>query len=719
MRYQYDGSIKFAVSEERKEFTGFTRLFDLLTNFECGPKICTIIPKRFVNAKSLLPQHLSILFPILQNPPFQLPFQTMRLPILPIGTSFVAIILYATTAAPSITTFFDDSLEFQLIAPTLGIAHPTGYPLYVLSGALWSRILFPFGNWAWRMNMFSAATGGIAVGLVAQLARELLLSGRFDGEKRRSPGGPRLKNLSAAAAASAFGLGTVWWGQATVAEVYALHGLFVGAILLLTVRAARAQEIQPARISALCLLLGLAFAHHRTTVLLLPGLFLYLAASVPAVLRPHRRWCLWIVAFATPLLLYLYIPLRASQGMRDLHGSYDHSVSGFFEHVGASAYLFFGGWNERVFAILLHQYGWWGILFAALGIGILIAAPAQSNGKGRRLRYRIRNFRRPSAWLFMLLVLVTNLLFCLFYRVSDVEVFLIPTFLTMVLFMVGGINSVANMWFRHSSLGQVLCAGLLVFIGVTPLVYNGTVNRSRDWRAHDLATEMAKVDYAPQSRVIGLEGEATALLYMQQAEDLAQHATPLWANDEAARRALVEELLVRDVPVYLTRELPGTEDRYSFSGEGPLIRVWSRGTVEAGVPDRQMDLRLMDGTLRLNGVDVDLLQEAGGLTWRIKFYWEPQIALTQRIKLSLRLIHQTTEKLIAGPDGKPIIVDNFPLRQTSYSDNWLPGEQIGDVHYIRFWEATKGSLSTVPQALLVILYDAESIEELDRFTINL
>jgi hypothetical protein len=40
-----------------------------------------------------------------------------------------SLALYAATAAPSVATIFDDSLEFQVVWPTLGIGHPSGYPL--------------------------------------------------------------------------------------------------------------------------------------------------------------------------------------------------------------------------------------------------------------------------------------------------------------------------------------------------------------------------------------------------------------------------------------------------------------------------------------------------------------------------------------------------------------------------------------------------------------
>jgi hypothetical protein len=98
------------------------------------------------------------------------PFTISRL--LPWLAGFTAFMLYAYTAAPGIVTFFDDTLEFQTVAPTFGITHPTGYPLYTLIGGLWTRLL-PFGTWAGRLNLFSAFCAAIAVGLIAAIASRL------------------------------------------------------------------------------------------------------------------------------------------------------------------------------------------------------------------------------------------------------------------------------------------------------------------------------------------------------------------------------------------------------------------------------------------------------------------------------------------------------------------------------------------------------------------
>ena len=226
-----------------------------------------------------------------------------------------AFLLYAYTAAPGIVTFFDDTLEFQTVAPTFGIAHPTGYPLYTIVGGLWTRLL-PFGTWAGRLNLFSALCAAITVGLLVAVGSRLC---------PQRNGAPNL--WAGGAAAVTYALGPVWWSQATVAEVYPLHGCFVAAILATTIGINQTWQngaMSPRfnrRMTLLCLLFGLGLAHHRTILLLAPPVALYLLWSVSGIWRPHRTWWRWGAALLLPLILYLYIPLRAATRIGDLNGS--------------------------------------------------------------------------------------------------------------------------------------------------------------------------------------------------------------------------------------------------------------------------------------------------------------------------------------------------------------------------------------------------------------
>ncbi len=586
----------------------------------------------------------------------------------------VACILYGLTAAPAIVALFDDSLEFQLVAPTFAIAHPTGYPLYTLLGGLWSRLIFPFGNWAWRMNLLSALAGGVAIGLLYLLAKHL-------------NGGKWWGGLAAAAA---FALGPVWWSQTTVAEVYALHNLFVVAILYTAVTLGK----QPSnrRMMLLCGLAGLSLTHHRTAVLLLPALALYLLWSQPSLRRPDRRWFGWFGAFLLPLLLYFYIPLRSVLGAVDLQGDYVNTWAGFWRHVLATGYTGFFSDNPLAvsrtasdwLALVVAQFGW---ISLALGAGGLVMGLLQRE--------------RRSPWGLVWLTLAVNLLFALNYRVADVEVFWLPVFLCLALGVGNGL-----FWLSRLSSGRfgwqwTIPILLLVVVVAGPGGRGAPVNRSQDWEAHKYALSLASVDFPPDSRVVGLRGQMTALQFMQTSAGMAANvqAVPLDNPDE--RRAFVETSVAAGLPVYLTQEVAGIENGYSFSGEGVLVRVWPRGEAQPGPPTHPLDTLLADGQLRLSGYDLALLDQPGEAVMEVAFYWQPTLQLSQRLKLSLRLLDSNGETIGAE--------DRYPLRQVASTTAWLPGEIVRDVHLIPFLSGAVG--------LLVIVYDEATAAEVGRVTL--
>jgi hypothetical protein len=598
---------------------------------------------------------------------------------------FLALgLLYSFTTAPSIVALFDDTLEFQLVLPTFGIAHPTGYPLYTLVGGLWVHF-FPFGNWAWRTNLLSAVFAAATVSVLFVCARRITASagdGRGDG-------------WAGLAAVLAFGLGPVWWEQATVAEVYALHNLFVVAVLALAIRPLPAErEAVNRRIAALAALVGLGLTHHRTIVLLLPGLFVYFLWTRPELLRPQRAWFVWAAALLAPLLLYLYIPLRAAQGVSDLNGSYVNTWAGFWDHVLARRYTSFFAMNElsRVydawewFMLWIQQTGWGGALLSLLGVAAL------------------RNPQERPTWVLILSVLAVNLVFTLNYRVGDPEVFGLPVFLCAALLAGGGLAwmhcSFPAQWRPWALVGAVV----LLLIGPGR---GAAVNRSHDWAVHDYAVDMAKVDFPPGSRVIGLEGEMTALRYMQEAERLGLAATPIVADLPAERREVLEREMANGAPVYLTRELEAIAEQYSFTGEGPLVRVWPRGQVEELPPSTPTWLLLLDGRLLVEGYDFQRLDWAGGPMLRVTLYWRPLAPVERDLKVSLRIVDAAGQPL-PGRDGLPAVVDAYPLRQVAGTRTWPPTVQVRDVHEVPLPAQFSGALA------LIIIYDAETLMEAGR-----
>src|SRR3989344_4606621 len=123
--------------------------------------------------------------------------------ILPALLFIATAALYASTAAPSI--YPRDSAELTVAAHTLGIAHPPGYPLYVLLGKLFELIV-PWGSVAFQLNLFSAFTAAAAVTLV------FLIIDTVTGSV-----GPAL------VAAITLATSRLFWFYSTIAEVLSLH----------------------------------------------------------------------------------------------------------------------------------------------------------------------------------------------------------------------------------------------------------------------------------------------------------------------------------------------------------------------------------------------------------------------------------------------------------------------------------------------------------------
>src|SRR5262245_7101877 len=125
----------------------------------------------------------------------------------------ILAIAYARTLSPGITWANDgaDSGDLVTAAARLGVAHPTGYPTYLLLARLFQ--LLPLGDLAYRATLLSAAAAALAALCVYMIVRLLI----------DAPGWPA--HCSALAAALGLGLSPVFWSQAVIAEVYSLNAL--------------------------------------------------------------------------------------------------------------------------------------------------------------------------------------------------------------------------------------------------------------------------------------------------------------------------------------------------------------------------------------------------------------------------------------------------------------------------------------------------------------
>jgi hypothetical protein len=198
--------------------------------------------------------------------------------------------VYAAGACPTI--YVGDSGELVTAVHLLGIPHPTGYPLYVLLGKLWT-LLLPFGGVAWRMSLFSAACGAAACALLFFLLRR---SGR-------------LHAVAALLAALLLAFSPSFWAEANVQRVYTLNALFV--VLAAWAAWRWYRERSGARLALTAFLCGLGATNH--TFLAVQGLAIgiFALAVEPALLRRPRQILAAVAAGIAGLLPYLYLPLRS------------------------------------------------------------------------------------------------------------------------------------------------------------------------------------------------------------------------------------------------------------------------------------------------------------------------------------------------------------------------------------------------------------------------
>ena len=625
--------------------------------------------------------------------------------------ALASLILYAATTAPSVATLFDDSLEFQVVLPTLGIAHPSGYPLYTLLGKFVS-LIFPVGDPAGRINLLSALAAAAAMGVFYSVAH------RLAGNR-----------LAALVGSVVFAISPAWWSQATIAEVYAPHGLILALFLYFLLRweaatlAAKshretAPTVQPSNLqpptsnlqppvstpwlSVAALTFGLGLAHHRMIALFLPAALVFFFWTDPTLLGQPRRWLRPILLGLAPLLLYLYLPIRG-RAVGSLDGTYQATLSGTANWILARDYGVFLTGNPfgvsrnpgTFLRLFLDQFGVLPLLAALPG---LISA--------RRIG--------PRRYLFLLLATGVQIAFGAVYKVADVAVFLIPAFMLVALWMALGLawilqwvaglstrlhrrGAPPNAAARASDLGVLLVIALLLAQPIFGAIQTfPQQDRSEAWRVYDYGQDMLN-SVEQGGQVIGLLGETTLLRYFRDVLGQRPDVAVFPADDEGARFLAVDDALAAGVPVYLTRDLPGAAKRYSMDAAGPLIAVSPKAS-PASAPAGQP----MGENILLVDAHTALRQTHAGPVIRLTLTWAAAAPVSEELKVSARLLDGS---------GQVVAVDDrVPVHFTYPTTAWVPGELVTDVYDL----APGVTMPGRPHSVLLLLYRASDGGEVGR-----
>ena len=288
----------------------------------------------------------------------------------PIAVGLIAFALVARGLQPGLA--FWDTAELQVVAPLMGTAHPTGFPTYVLLGWLASVLLQPFGEPAFRMNLFSAICVAVAAGVTVDLVRVLTRS-RWIG--------------------AVAGLGLVLtpqvWAIGTHAEAHSLHLALVAILLRLLVGwedRRRAPLDDPRReradrwLVAATVVFGLAVGNHSLTLLLAPAVAAYVIAVEPGIVRRWRLVATCLAALAVTLVVvYLELPLRAGPFRAPLVYGQPDTWDGFryivlAEQFRGSVEDPFGNLDTKLVDLVGRTAREFGLLAVLIPFGFLVTA---------------------------------------------------------------------------------------------------------------------------------------------------------------------------------------------------------------------------------------------------------------------------------------------------------------------------------------------------------
>lgn len=316
---------------------------------------------------------------------------------IPYLLSLFAFVIFALTAFQSLT--YTDNGELSAVAVSLGISHPTGYPVFILLSHLWS--LLPLGlDVVYQLNLFAGLLVSVAVFFIYKTL-ELIFSVN------------KLKELSTIILSSglslSFAFGNVIWQQATLFEVYPLHILFLSLILYYSFKLI--YEFSEKNLLILFFLFGLSFTNHLTTILLSPGLLLLLFFDNKFKLRKLDRkiYLYGFGLFFIALSIYAFLPIRASFEPMFNWGGVSRSLDKFLYHVGGKQYqvwMFTGVEAMKVNLAKLPAMLWGQFQFLLIVVAI-------------GLFYSFKSSR--YIFTFLLILAISTIFYSINYTIHDIE----------------------------------------------------------------------------------------------------------------------------------------------------------------------------------------------------------------------------------------------------------------------------------------------------------
>jgi hypothetical protein len=425
----------------------------------------------------------------------------------------VALAVYLATMAPGLTEI--DAGELAGVAATLGVAHPSGYPLYSVVGRAWNLLPWPMRT-ILAMNVLSAVLAAGAVFLVHRTIRDVL-------PEPAAGKGRVARELGAWTGSLAFAMNGTMWSVATVTEVHALQMFLDAAFLHAIVRSGLwgGRRFRESAFLAACYLGGLCLTNHLTSALLWPGFGLALWLRRREV--AGRTLAAGLGLAALGVSVYAFLPIRSAQfPVFDWGGV--RTLEAFWRHVSGAQYRVWMFASGEAFLRNLREF--LGLLPAGFGWPLLGFAVA-----GLWRARRIRGLLAGS-----LAMSVLAVLYPLGYDIHDIETYFLPPFLFVAIWIGLGFVQLVEWGEKRGGAASRLVPALFAL----PLL-----PAAQGWRAADRSDDRWVEAMAhsfletPRQRAVVLTAHWDVLqspaLYLQEVEGIRPDLTLL--DQEHFRRS--------------------------------------------------------------------------------------------------------------------------------------------------------------------------------------
>ncbi len=441
-----------------------------------------------------------------------------------IAISVIALAVYVTTLCPTVS--FIDSGELATVAYTLGIAHPTGYPLFTLLGWFFSHL--PLGlRTIYQLNLMAAVL--CSAGLFFFFRFLVFVLGDILQRDHKKPlftkdivteVSSAYVFVPAAVGTLLLGFSETYWSQAVAIEVYSLHALFLASLLLLFTGAVytsipenkkNEQAVQRSKDSSWYLfafVLGLAFTNHMTTILLAPAfLVLYFY-----MFKFNRDSWMRIVRMVLPFLagfsLYFYLPVRASESPL-LNWGNPVDLERFLTHFSGKVYRVWlfsstesAGKQLRYFMDTLpSEFSYFPYIFTLFGIWKLLRT-------------------NRTMLVFTLLLFVGCVLYSINYDIHDIDSYFLLAYVTIAIWSAIGVREILSSLI-FSGGRRAFSALLIVSAFVLVAANHAKVDESKNVIVEDYTKDMLN-SVKPNGIIISYQWDyfVSASYYFRYAEQL-------------------------------------------------------------------------------------------------------------------------------------------------------------------------------------------------------